>query len=426
MHIRAAFLIALLTFVGCSQPQAPASDIEVLAHEYLFLELSMGVHDEDHVDAYFGPEEIRTQANSAALGLDEIAAAAVKLVNELANLSDSGDEVVRQRIFGLLARLEALQMRVAINKGDYASFDDETSKLFATTAPDYDAAHFEAILTQIDELLPGLGPLGERVEAFRKQFYVPEEKRAAVFEAALAECRRRTSKRIELPDNEAFTIEYVTDKPWGGYNWYKGNATSLIQVNTDLPASISRAVDLGCHEGYPGHHVYNALIEKNLVEEKGWVEFSLYPLFSPQSLLAEGTAEYGVDLVFPKDERIQFEKDVLFPLAGLDASEADKYYELLDLLAELGFADNEAARDYLDGTISREEAIDWLVSYALINREKAKKKTHFYDAYRSYVINYNHGKHLVAEHVERGEADLEERWKRFEALLSSAILPEDL
>ena len=94
-----------------------------------------------------------------------------------------------------------------------------------------------------------------------------------------AECRRRTLEHIALPEGESFTIEYVSDKPWTGYNWYKGDAVSLIQVNTDLPISISRAVDLGCHEGYPGHHTYNALLEKNLVRDKGWVEYSLYPLF---------------------------------------------------------------------------------------------------------------------------------------------------
>ena len=62
-------------------------------------------------------------------------------------------------------------------------------------------------------------------------------------------------RHIALPENERFTLEFVTGKSWGGYNYYKGNAHSLIQVNTDLPIRISRAVDLGCHEGYPGHHV---------------------------------------------------------------------------------------------------------------------------------------------------------------------------
>ena len=142
----------------------------------------------------------------------------------------------------------------------------------------------------------------------------------AVFQLAIKECRQRTLAHIKLPPEESFTVEYVTGKSWGGYNWYQGNYHSLIQVNTDLPAYIDRAVDLAAHEGYPGHHVYNALLEKNLVRDRGWVEFSVYPLFSPQSLIAEGTANFGREVAFTKAERMEFEKKILFPAAGIDPS----------------------------------------------------------------------------------------------------------
>ena len=110
---------------------------------------------------------------------------------------------------------------------------------------------------------------------------------------------------------------------WNAYNWYKGNYHSLIQVNLDFPIVIDRAIDLACHEGYPGHHVYNALLEQALVRERGWVEISMYPLFSPQSLIAEGSANFGIDMAFPAAERAAFERDSLFPLAGLDRSLAE-------------------------------------------------------------------------------------------------------
>ena len=127
---------------------------------------------------------------------------------------------------------------------------------------------------------------------------------------------------VDLPTEENFRVEYVTGKSWSGYNWYQGNFKSLIQVNTDLPIYIDRAIDLACHEGYPGHHVYNALLEKNLVKDRGWIEFTVYPLFSPQSLIAEGTANYGIEVAFPLQDRMRFEQDVLFPLAGLDRQES--------------------------------------------------------------------------------------------------------
>ncbi len=418
--------IAIITVLFLSACSKPAPDVDELAQEYLFLELSMGLHDAAHVDAYFGPEELRTSAEENALSLDQIHTASADLAERLASIDTSADEMLRMRVDGLIARLRALDTRIDINQGNLVSFDEESDRLFGSQAPNNDAAHFEAILQDIDALLPGDEPLAARVEAFNNQFVIPVDKLPAVFDAAMAECRRRTLEHIDLPEGESFTIEYVNDKPWSGYNWYQGDSISLIQINTDFPIYISRAVDLGCHEGYPGHHTFNALLEKNLARGKGWAEFSLYPLFSPQSLIAEGSGNYGIILAFPGEERMQFEKEVLFPLAGLDAGNADLYYEIFELIAQLNFAGNEAARGYLNKEMSREDAAQWLQDYGMMRADKSLQRTEFFDAYRSYVINYNHGKALVADYVERGDADEDERWARFEKMLSSPMLPRDL
>ena len=421
---RQILILTLALAISACSPAAP--DVNDLAEDYLYLELSMSLHDGAHVDAYFGPEEIKTAAGESALSLDQILTASEDLASRLSAIDVGDDEMLGMRVAGLLARLQALDTRIAINKGDLPGFDDESLALFGSRAPTNEAAHFEEILRQIDALLPGDAPLSKRVEAFNDQFVIPLDKLPTVFEAAMAECRSRTLEHIDLPEGESFTIEYVNDKPWSGYNWYQGDSISLIQVNTDFPIYISRAVDLGCHEGYPGHHTFNALLEKNMVNDKHWIEFSLYPLFSPQSLIAEGSGNYGIDLAFPGEERIQFEKEVLFPLAGLDAANADLYYEIFGLIAKLNFAGNEAARGYLNGTMTREEAAEWLQTYGLVRADKSMQRTRFFDAYRSYVINYNHGKAMVADYVERNGADADERWARFEKMLSSPMLPADL
>ncbi len=426
--------VSLCLTIACSSDEKPATaaseavvhDMSMLAEEYLFLELSMGWHDNGHVDAYFGPEAIRENANATQLSLEQIENRSVALAEELTNRQSIVQDDDMARIDGLLKRLVALQTRITLNKGQALSFDDESRALFGTAAPDHDDAYFQAILDDIDALVGGEGELADRVNSFQNQFVVPPDRLPDVFAAAIEECRRRTLLYIDLPDDESFSIEYVNDKPWSGYNWYQGNSQSLIQINTDLPIYISRAVDLGCHEGYPGHHTFNALLEKNLVVDNGWSEFSLYPLFSPQSLIAEGSGNYGIELAFPGQERIDYEKEVLFPLAGLDASEADRYYELQTLLGRLNYAGNEAARDYLNGTIDRDEAVEWLIKYSLASRERAMQRTDFFDTYRSYVINYNLGKDMVREYVERDTDSAGERWAKFEHLLSSPMSPADL
>ena len=416
-------LVAILAVAACGPSPG---DMDDFAQEYLYLELSMGLHDGGHVDAYFGPDELKEAAETTALSLDQILKASKDLSARLSAVDPGANEMLAMRIDGLVARLHALDTRIAINKDEYLDFDEESLALFGSTAPVNDASHFDAILQQLDALLPGEEPLAARVEAFNDQFVIPLERLPTVFETAMAECRKRTLEHVDLPEGESFTIEYVNDKPWSGYNWYQGDAISLIQVNTDFPIYISRAVDLGCHEGYPGHHTFNALLEKNLVDDAGWLEYSLYPLFSPQSLIAEGSGNYGIDLAFPGGERIEYEKSVLFPLAGLDADNADLYYEISALIAKLNFAGNEAARGYLNGDMTREEAAEWLQNYAMMPADKSMQRTRFIDTYRSYVINYNHGKAMVTDYVERDGADTDERWTRFEAMLSSPMLPSDL
>ena len=54
-------------------------------------------------------------------------------------------------------------------------------------------------------------------------------------DAILDACRERTLAHLELPADESFTVEYVTDKTWSGYNWYQGDYQSLIQKASMSP-----------------------------------------------------------------------------------------------------------------------------------------------------------------------------------------------
>jgi hypothetical protein len=396
---------------------------------YLRLVLALGEHDPDFVDAYFGPESWREEAKAQKKSLDQIRSEAETLRAELENIDPGSDANARLRKVFLSKQLQAVITRADIVGGKKISFDEESRLLYDAVAPHHDAAYFQKMLDELERELPGDGALIDRVEAFRRQYVIPTDRLDAVFRAAIEGCKARTLQHLTLPANESFTVEYVKDKPWSGYNWYKGNYRSVIQVNTDLPIFIDRAIDLACHEGYPGHHVYNVLLEQHMVKERGWTEFTVYPLFSPESLIAEGSANYGIDVAFPGEERTRFEQEVLYPLAGLDPATAVKYARVQELVGKLSYAGNEAARDYLDGRISREQAREWLVRYALMAPERASQRVAFFDKYRSYTINYNLGKDLVGRYVERkgGTPDRSaERWKIFTDLLSSPRIPSTL
>ena len=418
--------ILALSAVGRTQSDTAMND---LAERYVKLVLAMGQHDGDYVDAYYGPEEWRADAERRQLTLDEIGSEADALITELdgTTTAPEPEELVRLRRQYLRLQLEALRARVRMLDGRVLAFDDESSALYDAVAPSHPESYFEDTLTRLARALPGQGTLIERYGVFRADFVIPPDRLDQVFDAAIAECRRRTLEHVELPAGESFTVEYVTDKSWSGYNWYQGDFRSLIQVNTDLPIYIDRAIDLACHEGYPGHHVYNVLLEQHLVRTRGWPEFSVYALFSPQSLIAEGTANYGIEVAFPNEERLGFERAVLFPAAGLDASRTAEYYHVQALVKQLDYAGNEAARRYLNGEIDRAAAADWLTRYAMMAPERAEQRTRFFDQYRSYVINYNLGRDLVAAFIDtRSGGRPEQRWEAFADLLTSPRLPSGL
>ncbi|MFD2514860.1 hypothetical protein ACFSRY_13370 [Pontibacter locisalis] len=421
------FLFLLISFWSCTTTkeaeQAPMA-MDELAERYVKTLLKLGQYDGDIVDAYYGPEGWKPTAPAADTLPAEEFLKEFRFIQQqlMAQKPESLSEDEKRRLAMFQKQVLAAITKVEMMQGKKYSFDEEAKLLYDAEPPHYELAYFDSILNAIDQQLPGKGSIAERWDAYRARFEIPKEKLEPVFNAAISEARKRTKAHYNLPDQENFKMEFVTDKAWSGYNYYKGNGYSLIQINTDFPIYIERAIDLASHEGYPGHHVFNALLEKNLVNDKGWKEYSVYPLFSPQSLIAEGSANYGIDVAFPADDRIRFEREVLFPLAGLDPAEADRYYAILEKIGQLDFAGNEAARLYLNGEISREEAADMLVKYNLYKKDKALQRTRFMDKYRSYVINYNLGQQLVREYIEaRGGTDEnpEKRWELFEEILSN-------
>jgi len=424
--IRATCLAALATMSAGTETRDSMQDI---ARKYVRLVLAMGAHDKDYVDAYYGPADLKQQAEADKLDLATIGTEAAALVQSLAQAPHGDEELSRLRHRYLERQLSSLGARVGMLKGARLSFDEESKALYDAVAPTYPESHFDAVLDRLERRFPGNGPLVDRYDTWRRAFVIPRDRLDAVFQAAIQACRERTVAHVTLPAGERFTVEYVTNKSWSGYNWYQGGFRSLIQVNTDLPIYIDRAVDLACHEGYPGHHVYNALLEQHLVKHRGWIEFTVYPLFSPQSLIAEGTANFGIEVAFPGKERVTFEQSKLFPLAGLDPSKAPEYYDVQTLVDQLSYAGNEAARRYLDGTINADAAVAWLEKYALMPHDRAAQRVRFFDQYRSYVINYNYGKDLVRTFIEsRGgtASNPARRWQEFARLLSSPRLPSEL
>ena len=424
-------VIAVTVYSWLLREPKAATDMNALAERYVRLVLALGQHDPDYVDAYYGPPDWRTEAERAKVPLAEIDAAAADLAIDLQVIAppSSAPELERRRHAYVTRQLVSLRGRVAMLGGDMMRFDEESKTLYDIVAPSHADQEFLDILATLDQRLPGSGPLRDRYEAFRARFVVPPARLAGAFKAAIDECRARTLQHVRLPETESFSVEYVTGKSWAAYNWYKGDYRSVIQVNTDLPIHADSVISLACHEGYPGHHVNNVLLEQRFVRERGWHELSIYPLFSPQSLIAEGTAEFGARVAFPGSDRLAFARRVIFPAAGLDPSSASSYYDVIDLMRRLSYGSVEAARGYLDGQVDAAATKAWLQSHLLQSSDRADQQVRFFDQYRSYIVNYTAGEDVVERWVEAQggvAANPDRRWDAFTELIATPRLPSDL
>jgi len=436
IFILLAFSLVLITCAE-KKEQKIKSDLELkmnsIAEGYVKLVLEVGKYDPLYVDAYYGPKEWKPKEENIqfdSTAYNELITATDSLLNELELLSEyKATEIETLRYRYLYKQLFAVKTKVIILNGSVLPFDLESRALYDVTPPDVAEENFQKVIDELDKVLPGKGNVVDRMTSFKKKFEIPKNKIAAVFDAAIAECRKRTSKYIQLPAGEKFKVEYVKGKPWGAYNWYKGNLFSVIEITTDFPIYIESAVGIAVHEGYPGHHVYNILLEQNLVKNRGWIEYTVYPLYSPQSLIAEGTAVYGEDILFPDEERMKFEKDVLFPLAGLKTKESDLYYKILSLQKKLGGASVLAARNYLNGNWTKDETVAWLQKFQLRTKERAEKFLSFIETYRSYVVTYDTGKIIISDYITKnGSTDdnLARRWEIFTKLISTPQTPSGL
>ena len=424
---RTFFPALLLSIFSCSPPEetVPVDTLDQIAEDYVRLCLEIGHYDSDFVDAYYGPEELQPPdsiLNDEEVPFDELKWRAITLLEKVERMNSdefTEEEIIRMQ--NLEKQLQAVSARLYILIGEELPFDKESKMLYDAIAPAYDYDYYDSLLALLDDHLPGSGPISERYDSYSKQFIIPADKLDTLFNLAISEARNRTKRFIDLPDEESFTLEYVNDKPWSGYNWYKGNAYSLIQLNTDLPIAIDRVIDLASHEGYPGHHVFNVLLEQNLVNKRNWVEYSIYPLFSPQSLIAEGSANFGIEVAFPDDERIEYERETLWPIADLPVEEVNDYYDIQKVRSKLSYAGNDIARSYFSGEIDENEAVELMMKYLLYTRERAEQRLDFVGRYRSYIINYNYGQDIIRNWMadQLGENNTKEnRWKIFAELLS--------
>jgi hypothetical protein len=302
--------------------------------------------------------------------------------------------------------------------GEAIGYADEVEACYGVRPSRVDDEVFAAAHRRLDRVLPGSGPLSERLVTWRESHAVPVDRLQAAIGSLAEDLRERTRTLFGLPEGEVVAFELVTDQPWAGFNYYLGDLRSRVAVNTDLPVLSTGLAHLVAHEAYPGHHTEHTRKEVGLVRRRRWWEESIFLVGTPQCLLAEGLADLGLEVVMGRRPE-EVVAGHLHPLGiRYDA-------EVVAAVSEAGEAlgavrQNAAFRLHEDGA-DADTVTDEVARWGLLSRDRAAKAVEFlvHPTWRAYLTCYVEGLPLCRAYVDGDPA-------RFDRLLSEQLTPDDL
>jgi hypothetical protein len=395
--------------------------VDTIAHEYLSLSFAIERQFPGFIDAYFGPEEIRTQALAAP---DTDPAALFRRAKALSASVADADLAPSRKSF-LSAQLRAIETICRKLAGEEIAYRDEVRALFDIDPPKTDESVFEAAIEELETLLPGSGTVQERMAAFQAQFVVDRAAAEKLIRIILEEIRTRTLELVELPEDESIEIAFVTDKPWSGYNWYLGDFRSRVEINEDLPIYAHRLVGLLAHEGYPGHHTEHGLKDRRLYGEHGFGEHAIQLINTPECVISEGIATLAESIVFPGDEGIAWQAETLYPVLGISADPAT-IARIENARAHFRAVSANAALLLHEEGRPEEEIVDYLKRYALRNEKEARTNFRFISdpLWRAYTFTYSVGRPLLSAWLDKAPSGARLAW--FKRLLTEQITPSGI
>jgi hypothetical protein len=351
------------------------------AERYILLGLRLGRHVDGVVDSYYGPAELKEQADGEELvPAEQLAAGGASLV---ADLED-----------GWLRDLaQGLETYARVLAGEPISYSDEVERCYGVRPERLPKGVYEEAHARLEELLPGDGPLAERRDAWRRQNSVDPQKLMPILHDLFAEARRRTDELFGLVDDEEMTLEEVHDEPWWAFNYYQGNRRSHIVMNVDVPTTYGDLFELCCHEGYPGHHTERSTKEVVLVDQRGELEETINMVPTPQSVLAEGIAETAMEVL---GDEAQEAAQAIIRKHGVEF-DFERSRAIGDALAPLRASGVDTALYIHEDGASHDDAIAYAMKWGALTEARAKQSVRFVTdpTWRAYVICYSAGGELA-------------------------------
>ena len=390
----------------------------MIIDDYLRLGLRLGRHVDGFVDAYYGPpalaEQVATEPVRAPFALVDEAA---RLLRDLDDGVDA-DAVEPSRRRWLRAQAVGLHTSARNLADEPIGYADEVEWCYGVRPTFRDEEQFAAAHSRLDAVLPGDGPVRERIIAWRESQAIPVERLPAVLRDIADDFRERTHRLFGLPEGEHIDWELASNQPWSGFNYYLGDLRSRVAINTDLPVLAPSIGHLVAHEAYPGHHTEHSRKEAGLVRQRRWLEETIFCVGTPQCLMSEGLADLALTVIAGEvPELVMVEH--LGPLGiGYDpevASAVRLASHSLDAVRA------NAAMLLHDQHRPVDEVVDYVERWSLLPRVRAEKAVEFLTSptWRAYISCYVEGYPLCRDFV-AGDP------QRFATLITEPLIPADL
>lgn len=391
-----------------------------LGVDFVKIALAINEHLSGYVDSYFGPDEWMQQAKGVGkLPLHDL----TEKVDHLANDISHTDGMDVQRKDFLARQVTAMQMSLRLLNGEKVSLAEEVHALYDVQPQWKDESNFEEAHRELDQVLPAGESLMERNEKWKKSLEISIEKVQELLPLITGKLRELTRKKFKLPEEESFVVEFVSNQPWGAYNWYLGGCRSRIDINTDLPSRISMLPELIAHEAYPGHHTELAIKEEKLIRQKKYHEHVLTLINSPSCVIAEGVATSALKTVLTDSELEDWYREEILPRAGLTDIDPKMILEINRAGHKMAGLWGNAAFMLHDQNKNTNEIRSYLQEYGLHTEKEAEQAIRFISnpLYRSYIFTYHVGYDLLEELFSHRDRD-----EYFARLLEEPVTPSQV
>jgi len=336
------------------------------------------------IDAYFGPKNLspekakrRLTPEKLLMNLDTLIGKAKEIDDELRRITVTSD-------------LESLKVVVKWLLGENIPYTRLVEGIFGITPRKFrqnEIRKAQQIVEDACSTFPG-SDVSEKVLKWREESKISREALKKMIDTVIVERTQEITGLFEkhvfahFPtkvENKGVIYKTVTGEPWGAYNYYQGNYTSINVFNIDRPLNRYRLIMALCHE-YE-HHVANLFTERYYRENKS-LDLSAVLLNIKRCTISEGTADCARDFL------------------GLQLSE--EYGEFIESLSNLGRMIGLNVAYMLNvENVDDETAAEYMASEGFLPIEEARKGIRFSkpltpdgrpNLFKPYVYTYFFGR----------------------------------